>query len=200
MPRPAFGLHDLCQSAVCRRRRYRAVTTPAPREEPECARTKPASHCCCCRWPRGAGDRGRWPDRSGRMAGGGGGGGGGGARSTSPISGHPAADRRGAGAAGGGMDPVHARGIGDRLAGAHACWRAAQPAGGAAGLRSAGRQGQRQHRFRRRRAVAYNFCISSTDGIADGVFTNENRFAGDWDGNWKHAVAEDARTAGPPRR
>ena len=40
--------------------------------------------------------------------------------------------------------------------------------------------------------VAYNFCISSTDGIADGVFTNENRFAGDWDGNWKHAVAEDA--------
>ena len=40
--------------------------------------------------------------------------------------------------------------------------------------------------------VAYNFCISSTDGIADGVFSNENQFAADWDGNWKHAVAEDA--------
>lgn len=40
--------------------------------------------------------------------------------------------------------------------------------------------------------TAYNFCISSTNGIGDGVFTNENSFNDDWDGNWKHAVSEDA--------
>ena len=39
--------------------------------------------------------------------------------------------------------------------------------------------------------TAYNFCISSTNGIADGVFTNENNFNDDWDGNWKHATQED---------
>ena len=39
--------------------------------------------------------------------------------------------------------------------------------------------------------TAYNFCISSTNGIGDGVFTNENFFNDDWDGNWKHAVTED---------
>lgn len=41
--------------------------------------------------------------------------------------------------------------------------------------------------------TAYNFCISSTDGIGDGVFTNENAFNSDWDGNWKHAVSEDGQ-------
>ena len=39
--------------------------------------------------------------------------------------------------------------------------------------------------------TAYNFCISSTNGIGDGVFTNENNFNDDWDGNWKHAARED---------
>ncbi|HEX5662864.1 MAG TPA: DUF5916 domain-containing protein [Xanthomonadaceae bacterium] len=39
--------------------------------------------------------------------------------------------------------------------------------------------------------TAYNFCISSTNGIGDGVFSNENAFNDDWDGNWKHAVSED---------
>ncbi|HEY5970477.1 MAG TPA: DUF5916 domain-containing protein [Pseudoxanthomonas sp.] len=40
--------------------------------------------------------------------------------------------------------------------------------------------------------TGYNFCVSSTDGIADAVITNENQFNGDWDGNWRHAVSEDA--------
>ena len=39
--------------------------------------------------------------------------------------------------------------------------------------------------------TAYNFCVSSTNGIGDGVFTNENSFNADWDGNWRHAVGED---------
>jgi hypothetical protein len=39
--------------------------------------------------------------------------------------------------------------------------------------------------------TAYNFCISSTNGIGDGVFTNENNFNDDWDGNWRHATQED---------
>ncbi len=39
--------------------------------------------------------------------------------------------------------------------------------------------------------TAYNFCISSTNGIGDGIFTNENNFNDDWDGNWKHAALED---------
>ena len=95
------------------------------------------------------------------------------ARSTSPISGSPS--RRPARAP---AQPVEAwilstpEGLAI-AAGVHAR-RAAQPAAVQRDF-SAGRQGQRQHRFRRRRAVAYNFCISSTDGIADGVFTNENR-------------------------
>lgn len=38
---------------------------------------------------------------------------------------------------------------------------------------------------------AYNFSVSSTNGIGDGVFTNENSFNSDWDGNWRHAVGED---------
>ena len=40
--------------------------------------------------------------------------------------------------------------------------------------------------------TGYNFTVSSTDGIADAVITNESRFNDDWDGNWRHAVSEDA--------
>ncbi len=40
--------------------------------------------------------------------------------------------------------------------------------------------------------TGYNFTVSSTNGIADAVITNENQFKGDWDGNWHHAVSEDA--------
>jgi len=40
--------------------------------------------------------------------------------------------------------------------------------------------------------TGYNFTISSTDGVADAVITNEFEFNDDWDGNWKHAVSEDA--------
>ena len=39
--------------------------------------------------------------------------------------------------------------------------------------------------------TGYNFTVSSTDGIADAVITNENQFNDDWDGNWQHAVSED---------
>ena len=34
--------------------------------------------------------------------------------------------------------------------------------------------------------------VTSTDGINDAVITNESRFSTDWDGNWQHAVSEDA--------
>jgi hypothetical protein len=37
--------------------------------------------------------------------------------------------------------------------------------------------------------TAYNFRVSSTDDIYDGVVTDEKQFNKDWDGNWKHAVA-----------
>lgn len=40
--------------------------------------------------------------------------------------------------------------------------------------------------------TGYNFMVTSTDGINDAVITNENRFSTDWDGNWQHAVSEDA--------
>ena len=40
--------------------------------------------------------------------------------------------------------------------------------------------------------TGYNFTVSSTDGIADAVITNETQFNDDWDGNWRHAVGEDA--------
>jgi hypothetical protein len=40
--------------------------------------------------------------------------------------------------------------------------------------------------------TAYNFRVTSTDGIWDGVVTNENQFNADWDGNWRHAVSNDA--------
>src|SRR5512138_111173 len=37
--------------------------------------------------------------------------------------------------------------------------------------------------------TAYNFRVSSTDDVYDGVVTDEKQFNKDWDGNWKHAVA-----------
>lgn len=40
--------------------------------------------------------------------------------------------------------------------------------------------------------TAYNFRVSNTDGIYDGVVTNENNFNADWDGSWRHAVTSDA--------
>ena len=39
--------------------------------------------------------------------------------------------------------------------------------------------------------TGYNFRVSSTDGIWDGVITNENNFNSDWDGIWRHAVTSD---------
>jgi len=42
--------------------------------------------------------------------------------------------------------------------------------------------------------TAYNFTVSSTDGIYDGIISNENFFNKDWDGNWSHAVAGDAES------
>jgi hypothetical protein len=40
--------------------------------------------------------------------------------------------------------------------------------------------------------TGYAFTISSTDGQFDAVITNESQFNKDWDGNWRHAVQEDA--------
>ncbi|HEU4602248.1 MAG TPA: DUF5916 domain-containing protein [Steroidobacteraceae bacterium] len=40
--------------------------------------------------------------------------------------------------------------------------------------------------------TGYDFTISSTNGIYDGVISNENNFNSDWDGSWLHATAEDA--------
>ncbi|RAN77154.1 hypothetical protein B5P43_20830 [Bacillus sp. SRB_336] len=40
--------------------------------------------------------------------------------------------------------------------------------------------------------TGYDFVVSSTDGINDAVITNEVTFNKDWDGNWQHAVSEDA--------
>jgi hypothetical protein len=39
--------------------------------------------------------------------------------------------------------------------------------------------------------TGYCFTLSSTNGIYDGVITNESSFNSDWDGNWRHAVASD---------
>ena len=39
--------------------------------------------------------------------------------------------------------------------------------------------------------TGYNFTVSLGGGISDEVITNENNFNSDWDGNWRHAVAED---------
>ena len=38
----------------------------------------------------------------------------------------------------------------------------------------------------------YNFTVLLSDSIIDTTITNENQFNTDWDGNWKHAVSEDA--------
>ncbi|RPE81046.1 DUF5916 domain-containing protein [Vulcaniibacterium tengchongense] len=40
--------------------------------------------------------------------------------------------------------------------------------------------------------TGYNFTVASTGGVADAVISNENQFNDDWDGSWRHAVAEDA--------
>ncbi|TZF91612.1 hypothetical protein FW784_01045 [Lysobacter lacus] len=40
--------------------------------------------------------------------------------------------------------------------------------------------------------TGYNFMVSLSDSIEDGTITNENQFNHDWDGNWRHAVSEDA--------
>jgi hypothetical protein len=40
--------------------------------------------------------------------------------------------------------------------------------------------------------TGYNFTVASTGGIADAVITNQNDFNDDWDGDWRHAVGEDA--------
>ncbi|GAB6196639.1 DUF5916 domain-containing protein [Lysobacter xanthus] len=40
--------------------------------------------------------------------------------------------------------------------------------------------------------TGYNFMVALSDGIADGVLSNENQFSADWDGAWRHAVSEDA--------
>lgn len=40
--------------------------------------------------------------------------------------------------------------------------------------------------------TGYNFTVSSTDGIYDAIVTNESVFNADWDGNWRHAVGNDA--------
>ena len=39
--------------------------------------------------------------------------------------------------------------------------------------------------------TGYAFTVSSTGGIADEIITNENQFSDEWDGQWRHAVAED---------
>jgi len=39
--------------------------------------------------------------------------------------------------------------------------------------------------------TAYNFRVSSTNDVYDGVVTDEKQFNKDWDGNWKHAVGID---------
>jgi hypothetical protein len=39
--------------------------------------------------------------------------------------------------------------------------------------------------------TGYDFTLSSTDDIYDGVITDESQFNSDWDGNWRHAVAAD---------
>jgi hypothetical protein len=41
--------------------------------------------------------------------------------------------------------------------------------------------------------TGYNFTVLLSDSIIDATITNENQFATDWDGNWKHAVGEDAQ-------
>jgi hypothetical protein len=42
--------------------------------------------------------------------------------------------------------------------------------------------------------TGYDFTVASTGGIADSVITNQNEFNDDWDGDWRHAVGEDAES------
>ena len=42
--------------------------------------------------------------------------------------------------------------------------------------------------------TGYNFTVSPTDGITDAINTNESQSNDDWDGNWRHAVSEDAES------
>lgn len=42
--------------------------------------------------------------------------------------------------------------------------------------------------------TGYSFTVSSTDGIADAIITNERNFNDDWDSNWRHAVSSDDAT------
>jgi hypothetical protein len=39
--------------------------------------------------------------------------------------------------------------------------------------------------------TGYSFTLSSTDDIADAIISNEIDFNDDWDGNWRHSVAEE---------
>ena len=39
--------------------------------------------------------------------------------------------------------------------------------------------------------TGYDFTVSSTDDIYDGVVSNETQFNKDWDGSWRHAVGEE---------
>ncbi len=39
--------------------------------------------------------------------------------------------------------------------------------------------------------TGYAFTVSASGGIADEIITNQNDFNSDWDGQWRHAVAED---------
>ncbi|HET6432243.1 DUF5916 domain-containing protein [Dyella sp.] len=41
--------------------------------------------------------------------------------------------------------------------------------------------------------TGYNFMVTLSDDINDAVITSESRFSTDWDGNWQHAVSEDAQ-------
>ncbi|MGH8076344.1 MAG: DUF5916 domain-containing protein [Lysobacter sp.] len=40
----------------------------------------------------------------------------------------------------------------------------------------------------------YNFTLLLSDSIVDGTITNETQFNNDWDGDWRHATAEDGDT------
>jgi hypothetical protein len=42
--------------------------------------------------------------------------------------------------------------------------------------------------------AGYNFTVTLADGIIDATINNENQFNSDWDGDWRHAVAEDGDT------
>ena len=41
--------------------------------------------------------------------------------------------------------------------------------------------------------TGYDFTVTLSNDIDDAVITSETTFNTDWDGNWKHAVSEDAR-------